>query len=419
MSNYMSNAVLQSLDVGRLEAFRMATDGRKRPRITNGERILWYDRDPSSLERCRALALGEDAKLRAPITERLHCCLYALSRVAPKEWHFGHEAITHRIQSTLSQLLIDHPVLMHPVLLCLTAAKGGTGAYIPMPFVVTGARYGRLPSRDDGYGDEALRNWVRSPGVMAGLVSCAPMRNSLIDPLVAGRRPLEVAFNLRDGCLGQMIVSVHELLELHDGGKQAVDIGDVLKLLNSDSSARMTLRFCDVLIRSLDETSGAAARFPDWVRDHLVDMLPEMVHAVGVGLATAILPPKSPATRSQESITERVRRYAAGLVRAGLFTTGSEAAAQILKGCAGRYHDRLDSIEVAVELLRVLREFGVTPAPNQLMPEGFGRKEPAPSWQQALAITAAEASMAEVMDALDPELSVTTAPSKRAARRPV
>lgn len=357
MSNYMSNATLKSLDVERLEAFLKEPNGRKRPRLKGEERMVWYDPIPTNLDRCRSLALGLTSGVRAPISERLHCCVFALSHMAPPEWHSGPGAIQEQAQATLAHLLMENPVLMHPVLQCV-GTKDTTACNHTVVVAVTRPAYSRLPMRHDGYTDAQLGAWFCHPAVQAGLFTLTADDTGLAIGL-HGTLPITHAAR-NYSARPELFASFHDLVEVQRG---AADPEVLPRHIGMEIRARAMSAMASSLIAAAEIATVASRRYVEVVRTTYCHTAPEMLRAAGylaVGDAAA---------RPLRGLTfaERMRRHLDVLVDAGLTADHAGAARAFLSAfnTAGPAGWELPQV---VDYLRLLRDHGVTPTDAELIP---------------------------------------------------
>lgn len=394
---FMTDAEVLGLDVAHLDAI---LDGRVRAHegaaldarvVIRDSQELGEELSEETVANGVLMGTRPDSPQEAlSIAEQLQCCLMALSSARIESWA-DCAMLESAAQKRLSDLLMRYPVLMHPALLSVYRQGSTTVLLKPLSFQVVGARMGRLPSRDDGYTDDALRAWISHPCVVAGL-STRATEDSFIELQCQGRRALEDAC-VRGGCSARMLVSLHELHELRDGGVDAEALFGEMGLQNSRN---LISRLCDMLMAACDDGRGESLRWLDLMRTTYSARLPELREDMPYHLAHSV----AYSLFDDSTITARMGRYTAGLVRAGVYADEAAVAQVLLSFLATKYVQPLDQVELAMELFRALKTYGVAPSEETLMPAGMAAGHgQAQSWSRALEIVRAEETMNAVLGA--------------------
>lgn len=407
--DYMTDTQLRALSVQQLDATRVVK-AKTVPLLDHTRRVVIELAVPQDLERCRKLVLGLPSGEPAPIAERLHCCLFALSVDAPRSWTFGPDAILDQAQSQLSALLMEHPVLMHPKLRCVELGNRYTPEFQPMPLVVVMPLHARLPMTVDGYSEQQLREWIDHPAPKAGLLAKIAYDASL-DPMSAGRSPVEHATHQRQW-RPALLASLHDLLALRQDGSSGDEVSalvaaEVLKQIDAGDGSHLALTLATTLLFACEMPGPAAKRFVELVRTSYLALVPELTDTLDELLPASLALGRGTGTTT----AQRVHAYATGLVDSGVCANKEAAARKMLMACAAGPNAAFNEIGLAVDFLRSIRECGVVPLMEELMPY-MSTKKPMPSWEIAHRQVAAEAAMKSVMDAEVPKGVTKPAPRR-------
>lgn len=369
------------------------------------------------------------------ITDRLMTALYALSMKPEKADGVFFADAHRRAQLVLNDVLLEHPVLMHPrvrVGIKVDMISPGTCsvahaiavspfAHFPMP---SDWPAGRAPT-------EKLAQWADNVLVRRVLrTALRSIRHEGESPDVRSLSWFALAMKRRQLTAG-LLTSLYQFGKLmHPGNEEPAATGAVLdewkKLHRPEDSIHKAAILAEAILDNAGTSCGAArpieqaARYREPGFGEYIRALPEDEREkLHFQLRTKVFKHiflSTPGALSEDDVEHNVRAIIAELTHCGFQPTPGESATWLAAQLKG---DGAPPVEAhqALAFLRVLRmDHGIVVTESDVRPFGreqFALAEHMPGWAQALNIESVQRTMAEVFANASTPASSTSPVARR------
>lgn len=298
--------------------------------------IVWLERMPAVHKR---VAFGEEPG--ASTADRLCAALALLTSAHVSEAVIEAED-AKRAQAVLTDILLEHPVLLHPRLTApVFRPMRGIVELMPVMGVILAAKGAPLPSAPIGVDEATLKRFANSNLVMAPFQRLSPKRAWAASPTVglqkkevAGGKPLQSSTTVFGTPMPPLVASILELSRLRGFDKDIITPngegdGEVFKMLRASIAHAMGIHHfsinggfakwerCDAYMREV--SAGGYMRLQK-VRGGLAEELLERILMCSFELDKdrTIAPP--------DLVAENCELVLSGLVDLGLAETRLNAA---------------------------------------------------------------------------------------------